>query len=101
MTGTTANVTVFVRVQPNARKNAVIGFQDDVLRLKIAAPPVEGKANRELIVFLSEVLGVRKSDISIDKGETARRKTVVVTGISKKQALERFAHVSPHAPKLL
>lgn len=91
-----------VRVQPGARKNQLLGFQEDVLRVKIAAPPVEGKANRELIVFLSEVLGIRKSDITIEKGATTKRKMVGITGITKAQVMERVAARSAvKAPRLL
>jgi len=95
-------VKVSVRVQPGARKNELLGFQEDVLRVKIAAPPVDGKANRELIVFLSEALGIRKSDITIEKGATTKRKVVGITGITKAQFVERVAVRSAiKAPKLL
>ena len=95
-------VKLIIRVQPNARKNVLVGFQEDVLRVKIAAPPVDGKANRALIAFLSGVLGISKSSIVIDKGETAKRKVVSVTGISKAQVLERVAARSAvRTPKLL
>ena len=95
-------VKISVRVQPGARKNEVLGFQEDVLRIKIAAPPVEGKADRELIVFLSEVLGIRKSDITIEKGETAKRKLVGISGITKAGVVERVAARSAvRTPKLL
>lgn len=95
-------VKITVRVQPGARKNEVLGFQEDILRVKIAAPPVEGKANRELIVFLSEVIGIRKSDITIEKGETAKRKVLGITGITKAQVMERAsARVAARTPKLL
>ena len=95
-------IKITVRVQPGARKNELLGFQEDVLRIKIAAPPVDGKANRELIVFLSEVLEIRKSDITIEKGETAKRKLVEITGITKAQVMERAAVRSTmRAPRLL
>lgn len=95
-------IKITVRVQPGARKNELLGFQDDVLRIKIAAPPVDGKANRELIAFLSEVLEIRKSDITIEKGETAKRKLVGITGITKAQVMERATVRSTmRAPKLL
>ena len=73
---------VTVQVQPNASRNQIVRYADGVLHVKIAAPPVRGKANRELIRFLSDVLGVSKSRVSIEKGHTSRRKVVVVEGIS-------------------
>ncbi len=95
-------VKIIVRVQPNARKNEIVGFQGDVLRIKIAAPPVNGKANRALIVFLSEVLGISKSNLDIDKGETAKTKVVRIAGISKALVIERAgARSSAGTPKLL
>ncbi len=95
-------VKIVVKVQPNAHKNEVLGFQDDVLRVKIAAPPVDGKANKALIAFLSEVLGISKSNVDIDKGETSKTKVVLVNGISKALVMERAAaRSSAGTPKLL
>jgi len=72
------------------------------LRIKIAAPPVDGKANRELVVFLSEVLGIRKSDIAIEKGENAKRKVIGISGITKARVVELTAvRSSAGVPKLL
>jgi uncharacterized protein len=77
---------VSVRVQANAARNRIVKFQDGVLYVKLAAPPVEGKANEALIKHLSEVLDVAKSNVSIERGLTAKNKTVAITGID----LERF-----------
>lgn len=91
MLGQREPVKVLVRVKPGARKNEIIGFQEDVLLLKIAALPVKGKANRELIAFLSEILGIRKCDILIEKGETAKKKIVGISVLTKAQIKERIA----------
>ncbi|MGB2854691.1 MAG: DUF167 domain-containing protein, partial [Dehalococcoidia bacterium] len=77
------NITV--QIQPNAKRNEVLGFEDGVLRVKIAAPPVRGKANKELIDFLSGLLGVNKSSITIEKGVTSRRKVIAIEGLSQAQ----------------
>ncbi len=82
--------TILVKVQPNARRNEIVGFGDGTLRVKISAPPVEGKANKALIAFLSEILGVRKSNIGIEKGETSKRKRIVVEGMTQSEILERL-----------
>jgi uncharacterized protein (TIGR00251 family) len=74
---------IAVQVQPSASQNKVVRYAEGVLHLKIAAPPVRGKANRELIAFLSDILGVSKSSISIEKGLTSRRKVVVVEGMKQ------------------
>ncbi len=69
---------ISVQIAPNARKNECISFQDSVLKIKIRAPAVEGKANRELIDFLAQSLGVRKNQITIDSGEHARQKRLEI-----------------------
>lgn len=79
MTGKQARF--MVQVHPNARRNSLVSFSNNILNIKIAAPPVEGKANQELVKYLSKLLDIRKSDIEIDKGLTGRTKTVIVSGI--------------------
>ena len=76
-------VRIAVRVQPGVRKNSITGYSDSVLRVKIAAPPVEGKANKELIAYLSGILGVRKSAINIEKGRTSRNKIISIAGMDE------------------
>ena len=85
---TQTNITV--QVQPNARRNEVVGFEGDILHIKIKAPPVKGKANSELIDFLSEILGITKASIRIEKGLTSRRKLISIKGLGQAQTLERL-----------
>jgi uncharacterized protein (TIGR00251 family) len=82
--------TVTLHVQPNAKRNEVLGFADDTLRLKIAAPPVKGKANKELIDFLSNLLGIGKGAITIEKGLTSRTKVVAIAGLDRDRIIERL-----------
>ncbi len=63
-------VRIAVQGHPGAKRNEVVRFEEGVWHIKIAAPPTEGKANKGLIEFLSEVLDISKSRISIDKGAT-------------------------------
>ena len=65
-------------MQPGAKKSEVSGVHGDALKVRIAAPPVEGKANAALIEFLAEAFGVPKRNVTITRGETGRRKTVRV-----------------------
>jgi uncharacterized protein len=88
---TAKQTRITVHVQPNAGRNAVVSLDDGILRVKIAAPPVEGKANQQLIIFLSKVLNLRKSDISIDKGTTGRNKLLTIVGIERDE-LEKLLH---------
>ncbi|MBI4181216.1 MAG: DUF167 domain-containing protein [Chloroflexi bacterium] len=83
-------VTITVRVQPNARQNKVTGFKDGVWQLTIAAPPVKGKANQGLIKFLSDILGVAKSNLAIEKGMASKRKTIAVNGLTRSQAMKQL-----------
>ena len=67
-------------VQPKSAKDEVIGIQEERLKLKITAPPVDGKANAHLQKLLAEWFGVAKSKVAIKTGETGRRKTVIISG---------------------
>ena len=69
-----------VKVQPGASKNEIVGVQGDVLKVKINAPPMKGKASRALIDFLAEKLGIKKSEIEILGGHTSRIKKIKVLG---------------------
>lgn len=81
---------VTVQVQPNAKQNEVLAFEDGILHIKVAAPPVKGKANKELIAFLSQLFDISKSQVRIEKGETSRRKVIAIEGLSQTQILERL-----------
>ena len=72
-----------VRVTPRARRTEVAGILDDgTLRIRVTAPPVEGKANAALLEFLAEVLGTRKSRIEIVAGEKGLDKIVTIAGMA-------------------
>ena len=86
-------VKIVVRVHPNARQDEILGFKDDMLHLKIAAPPVKGKANLKLIKFLSDILGISKSSLTIEKGVTGRKKVIGIHGLTQNQVMERLARL--------
>jgi uncharacterized protein (TIGR00251 family) len=75
-------IRLAIKVTPNAGRDEITGFKDGVLQVKVAAAPEKGKANKALVDLLSERLGVRKSSITIIKGETSRNKVVLINGIS-------------------
>jgi uncharacterized protein (TIGR00251 family) len=80
-------VRLAVRVVSRASRNGVGGIVQDaegrpMLKLRLAAPPVEGAANAALIAFLADALGLRKADITIRSGETGRIKLLHLTGDS-------------------
>ena len=78
---------ITVRVQPNAPQNGLVRFQDGVLHIRIAAPPVQGKANRELIRFLSDILRVSQSQLTVEQGMTSKRKVVSINGLTHSQVM--------------
>lgn len=67
-----------IRVQPKSSRNQILGMQDDALKLKITAPPVEGAANKACIELLAKALGVPKSCLEITSGQASRAKTMFV-----------------------
>jgi len=79
--------TLLLHVVPRARVTALAGRHGDALKIRLAAPPVDGAANDELIRFLAERLAVPRSAVTIAAGHTSRRKTVTVTGIETAAAL--------------
>jgi hypothetical protein len=75
-------VSFELRVQPRASKTELAGEYDGALKLRVCAPPVEGKANQACIEFLSKLLDVSKRNIEIISGDLSRNKTVRITGVT-------------------
>ena len=69
---------IAVHAQPGAKKSAVAGLHGEALKIRVAAPPVEGKANEALIAFVAKALGVPRRAVSIVKGESSREKLLLV-----------------------
>lgn len=70
-----------LHVQPGAKATGVVGEHGGRLKLKIAAPPVDNKANAQLLAWLAAQLGVPKSAVRLVRGEASRQKTVAVSGV--------------------
>jgi len=70
-----------VYLQPKSSKNEIVGPYRDGVKVKITAPPIEGKANKGLIQFLSKELGIPPSQVKIIKGQRSREKTLSISGI--------------------
>lgn len=77
------SVTIDVRVVPRASRSEIIGFENDVLKVRISAPPVDGAANAELIKLLAKRFGVAKSEVSIVGGETSKNKRIKINNVSR------------------
>jgi uncharacterized protein (TIGR00251 family) len=70
-----------VHVIPRAARSQAAGIHGDALKLRLHAPPVDGKANEECIRLLADLLGVKKSQVTIIAGHAARIKTIAIEGI--------------------
>ena len=79
-----------VRVTAGARENRLAGVQGDSLRVRVAAPPVKGAANRVLVRFLAETLQVPRSSVEVVKGHASRSKLVALSGISLDETKDRL-----------
>lgn len=70
--------TLTLHIQPGAKKTEVAGLHGDALKIRLAAPPVDGKANGALIGFIADRLGVAKSAVALKSGLTSRRKVLEI-----------------------
>ncbi len=80
-----------VRVSTGANRSAVSGRLGEAWKIRIAAPPVDGKANSELVRFMAEKLDVPRDHVSIKSGHTSRSKTLTVEGLSSEQVARALA----------
>ena len=71
-------VLLQLSVMPNAKRTEVDGLHDGALRVRLAAPPIDGRANEALIAWLAKSLGVAKRDVEVLRGESSRRKQVAI-----------------------
>ena len=90
------NAVLFtIRIVPRASRSELAGFQDGTLKLRIAAPPVDGKANEECVRMIADFFGIKKVRVTIVSGHTSRTKTVAVEGASVKEVAARLAELPP------
>lgn len=73
-------ITLTLHIQPGAKKTEFAGLHGDALKIRLAAPPVDGKANEALVRFVADTLGLAKSAVILKSGQTSRRKVLEVTG---------------------
>jgi uncharacterized protein len=83
-----------VRVQPNARRAEVGSWENGVLRVRVAAPAIEGRANNALIELLSDALGVPRREISVVVGASGRDKLIEIAGLDLVEVEQRLANAS-------
>ena len=80
-----------VRAQPRARKPGVLGEQAGALKLAVSPPPEDGRANEALVEMLAEVLDIRRSQIALLSGQTARDKKFLIRGLTRADLEQRLS----------
>ncbi|WP_054695713.1 DUF167 domain-containing protein [Syntrophomonas palmitatica] len=93
ITETGNTLKIEVKVQPRASRNQVVGEHDGALKIKLAAPPVEGEANRALLDFLADVLKLPKKNITLLKGDSSRHKLLEIYGMDKNTFLNIISNL--------
>lgn len=78
------------RISPKSKRNSIRRLCDDALLISLKAPPVDGKANEELVKFLSKLFDLRRSEITIERGHTSKNKLIKLSGISKEEVINRI-----------
>jgi uncharacterized protein (TIGR00251 family) len=95
-----ANGTVLpIRAVPRAARDALDGVTEGALRVRLAAPPVEGAANKALIAFLATTLSLPKRDLTLIAGEKGRHKRMLVRGLTGADLLARLRASSARGPE--
>lgn len=81
---------VHVKAQPSASKNEIVSYEQGVLKVKVAAPPVRGRANAELVVFLAKSLGLSRTQVSVVSGAMSRDKVIAFAGNTQEDVERRL-----------
>lgn len=82
------NLTLVLHVQPGAKTTGVSGRHGDALKLRLAAPPVEGQANQALLAFLAEAFGVPRRQVELRRGASSRHKEVLIAAPQRRPDLD-------------
>lgn len=83
-------VQLTLHVQPGARTTAVAGCHGDAIKVRLAAPPIDGRANEALLAFVAALVGVPSRDVTLVRGVTSRRKVLEIRGLAVERAAELF-----------
>lgn len=75
-----AAITLTLHVQPGAKRTEVAGVHGDALKIRLAAPPIDGRANAALLDFVAQRLDLARSAVELKSGQTSRRKVLLVAG---------------------
>lgn len=87
------DILLHLYVQPKASKSRIVGLYDGCLKLAVAAPPVDGKANEEVVRFLARLLDIPGRDVALHSGAQSRRKKVRLTAAASGEVLRKLANI--------
>ncbi len=79
-----------LRVQPGAKRSEVVGWQGEALRIRVQAPPLEGRANEAVIELLARTLGVPKRQLAVRAGGASRDKLIEIEGLTVEELADRL-----------
>lgn len=89
------DIRIRVRLTPRAARDEVVGWQGQVLRVRVTAPPIEGEANAALERLLARLLRLPRSAVRVVSGARGREKTVAIDGVSREELSDRLRADSP------
>ena len=78
-------VSIRVRVIPRAQRSEIVGIRDGVVVVRLAAPPVDGKANAALLDLICDELDVKKAQVTLASGEKSRHKVLTISGVARSE----------------
>ena len=87
---------IHLSVSPGAKRTGLVEVAESNVRVRVGAPPIDGKANRELLAFLARCLTVSPSSVALVRGANGRHKVVEVAGLSTEEALSRLQRQLEH-----
>ena len=87
---TASGITFAVKVQPRARRNAIVGELGDALKIALTALPIDRRANEACVEFFANLLDVPRSSVAITTGQNSRNKVIRVTGLSAEEVRRRL-----------
>ncbi|MBA7550615.1 hypothetical protein ES705_43134 [subsurface metagenome] len=88
------DIIIKVKIAPGSSKNKIIGVYNNSLKITIIAPPVEGKANKKCIAYLSKYFNIAKSKIELISGKNSKNKLIKIYDISQKEFLEKIKKIN-------
>jgi uncharacterized protein (TIGR00251 family) len=91
-------VVLTLHIQPGAKTSEIVGLHGEALKIRLAAPPVDGKANAALLEFLAKKVGIARTALELVSGQTSRSKRVRIAGLSAEEARARLGAAQAKEP---